>query len=141
MKKRTIVVTILCLVLSFCLLGVGSLAKDKAPEATTEKKEVQIPADATAGQKNAVEKAKQYISLMGFSEEGLKDQLIFDKFTEDEAAFGAKYCGADWNEMAVKKAQQYLDMMAFSKEQLIEQLKYDKFTDEQAQYGADQTYK
>ena len=98
----------------------------------------EVPASAeteTMGQKNAAEKAKQYLAVMAFSHSGLIDQLEFEGYTAEEAAYGADRCGADWNEQAAKKAQEYLDTMAFSRQGLIDQLKHDGFTQEEAEYG------
>lgn len=89
----------------------------------------------TMGQKNAVEKAKQYLDVLAFSYKGLVEQLEYAGFSNAEATYGADHCGADWNEQAAKKAQQYLDVMAFSRQGLIDQLKYSGFTDAQAEYG------
>lgn len=92
----------------------------------------------TMGETNALKKAKSYIDMMAFSYNGLVEQLEYEKFTHEEAIYGADNCGADWNEQAVKKAKSYLDMMAFSKDSLIEQLEYEGFTHEQAVYGVEQ---
>lgn len=89
----------------------------------------------TVAQKNAVAKAKSYISIVGFSRDGLVTQLEFDKFSEADAAYGADNSGADWNEQAAKKAKSYLDITPFSRDGLIQQLKFDKFTQSQAEYG------
>lgn len=88
------------------------------------------------GQRNAVNKAKQYLDLMGMSYKALVNQLIYEGFTESEAAYGASNCGADWNQQAARAAQNYLSIMSMSKSGLIEQLVYDGFTQEQAAYGA-----
>lgn len=91
----------------------------------------------TMGEKNALKKAKSYLEIMSFSYNGLIEQLEYEKFSHEEAIYGADNCGADWNEQAVKKAKSYLDMMAFSKDSLIEQLEYEGFTYEQAVYGVE----
>lgn len=75
------------------------------------------------------------MTFSAFSYEGLIDQLVFEKFTEEEATYGVDNCGADWNEQAAKKAEDYLSFSSFSREGLIEQLKFEKFTDDQAEYG------
>lgn len=90
----------------------------------------------TIGQKNALSKAKQYLSVSAFSYSGLIDQLKYEGYTAEEATYGADNCGADWNEQAAKKAQQYMDLMSFSRQRLIDQLKYEGFTQAQAEYGA-----
>lgn len=90
---------------------------------------------ATTGQRNALSKAKQYLSIMAFSYSGLIGQLKYEGYTEEEATYGADNCGADWNEQAAKKAQSYIDIMSFSRQGLIDQLKYEGFTQAQAEYG------
>lgn len=89
----------------------------------------------TMGQKNALSKAGDYLSISGFSYEGLIKQLEFEGFSTEEATYAADNCGADWNEQAAKKAQEYLDVTSFSRSGLIDQLKFEGFTDEQAEYG------
>lgn len=90
----------------------------------------------TMGQKNALSKAGQYLSITGFSHDGLIKQLEFEGFSTEEATYAADNCGADWNEQAAKKAEEYLAVTSFSKSGLIDQLKFEGFTDEQANYGA-----
>lgn len=94
-------------------------------------------AAATVSQKNALSKAKSYLSYMAFSHDGLIDQLVYEKFSVADATYGADNCGADWNAQAAKKAQSYMSYSSFSRGGLIEQLEYDKFTTAQAEYGAD----
>lgn len=93
------------------------------------------PANMTTGQKNALAKAKDYLSIMAFSRSGLIKQLEYEKFSTEDATFAADNCGANWNEQAAKKAQDYIDMMSFSRQGLIDQLKYEGFTQAQAEYG------
>lgn len=96
-----------------------------------------VPASITTGEKNALAKAKSYLSIMPFSHDGLIEQLEYDGFTASEAKYGADNCGADWNAQALEKAKDYLNMMAFSYSGLVEQLEYEKYTHTQAVYGAD----
>ena len=91
----------------------------------------------TQGQKNAVKKAKSYLNTMAFSYDGLKGQLKYDGFTDEECVYGADNCGADWKEQALKKAKNYIDIMPMSYKGLVDQLEYDGFTSEEAKYGAD----
>ena len=106
-----------------------------APETTPSDSAAQ---SATAGEKNALSKAKEYLDFMAFSHDGLVEQLEYEGFSYSEAVYGADHCGADWMKQAVKKAKEYLDFMSFSSEGLIEQLEYEGFTHEQAVYGAEQ---
>ena len=95
----------------------------------------------TAGQKNAVRAAENYISLMPFSRAGLIDQLSSehgDGFSVEDATFAVDNIKVDWNEQAAKAAKNYLDLMPFSRSGLIDQLSSehgDKFTRGQAEYG------
>ena len=92
----------------------------------------------TTGEKNALQRAKSYLRSSAFSYEGLIHQLEYEKFSHEEAVYGADNCGADWFEQAAKKAESYLKSSAFSRDGLIHQLEYEKFTHEQAVYGVEQ---
>ena len=94
---------------------------------------------ATVSQNNAVRSARIYLEVMGFSRQGLIDQLEFEGYPNADAIYGADHSGANWNEQAVRKAQEYLDVMPFSRQGLIEQLEYDGFTREQAVHGVNAT--
>lgn len=108
-------------------VGAANNASTPAPAAVS---------GGTIGQKNALAKAKSYLSFSAFSYKGLVDQLEYSKFSREEATYAADNCGADWNEQAAKKAQSYLNFSSFSRDGLIEQLEYSGFTHEQAVYGA-----
>lgn len=95
---------------------------------------------ATFGEKNALEKAYQYLEYSAFSYTGLIDQLEFEGYTHSEAVYAADNCGADWNEQAVKKAGQYLDYASFSRSELLEQLEFEGFTHAQAEYAVNKFY-
>ncbi len=90
----------------------------------------------TVSQRNAVTKAKSYLSFSALSHDGLVAQLEFEKFSHEDAVYGADNSGGNWNEQAAKKAKSYMDMTAFSRGGLINQLKFEKFTQAQAEYGA-----
>lgn len=47
-----------------------------------------LETNETQGQKNAVKKAKSYLNVSAFSRNGLVEQLKFEGFTEEEAAYG-----------------------------------------------------
>ena len=113
-------------------------------EATTEPKpeeNTEAEPEATTGQLNALDKAQDYLSFTAFSKKGLRSQLEYEGFKDDEIDYAIENCGADWKEQAVKKAKEYLDFTSFSKDGLIDQLEYDGFTEKQAKYGADKAYK
>ncbi|SDM21015.1 Host cell surface-exposed lipoprotein [Kandleria vitulina] len=88
----------------------------------------------SAGQRNALARAKSYLDLMAFSKQGLKDQLVFDGFSNSDAQFAVDHCGANWYEQAARSAREYAKY-AYSRNDLIEQLVYIKFTNDQAVYG------
>lgn len=100
---------------------------------------------STTGQDNAVKSAMQYLKFMGFSRQGLIDQLASpygSGYLQEEAVFAVDYLEnnnlVDWNEQAVKSATSYLSSMAFSRAGLIDQLTSEfgsKFTKEQAEYA------
>lgn len=90
----------------------------------------------TTSQANAVAKAEQYLSLVGFSRTGLIQQLEFEGFPTADAEYAVDTIAPDWNEQAAKKAKTYLDASSFSRDSLIGQLVFEGFTQEQAEYGA-----
>ena len=95
---------------------------------------------ASSGERNALQKAKDYLSIMHFSYQGLVDQLEYEGYSYSEATYGADHCGADWYEQAAGKAKDYLDIMSFSYDGLVEQLEFEGFTHDQAVYGANKSY-
>lgn len=94
-------------------------------------------ASATSGERNALDKAGDYLRYSAFSYSGLVEQLEYEGYSHAEATYAADHCGADWKEQALKKAQSYLDYSAFSYKGLVEQLEYEGFTSSEASYGAD----
>ncbi|MFD1682565.1 Ltp family lipoprotein [Pseudomonas rhodesiae] len=98
--------------------------------------------DLTGPQKNAVRSAKQYLSMAGFSRNGLIHQLSSDAgegFDVSDATIAVDSMNIDWNQQAVRSAKQYLNMMGFSCKGLIKQLSSsagEKYTVDQATYGA-----
>lgn len=104
----------------------------EAPVIETKAPETMPVDTATVGEKNALKKAKSYLSFTGFSYTGLIWQLEYEGFTTEEATYAADNCGADWYEQAEKKAKSYLEISAFSQKGLIEQLEYEGFTTSEA---------
>jgi hypothetical protein len=96
----------------------------------------------TAQQERAVEAAEQYLSMEGFSRQGLIDQLSSsygDGYSIRDATVAVDSLNEDWNTQAVRAAKSYLAMEPFSCNGLIQQLDSaygDKFTVAQATYGA-----
>jgi len=100
--------------------------------------------DLTGPQNNAVRSAKQYLSMQGFSRNGLIRQLSSeagDGYTVADATVAVDSLNVDWNQQAVKSAKQYLSIQGFSCKGLIRQLSSnagDRYTVNQATYGARQ---
>lgn len=131
---------------------IDQLSSEYGDQYTVDQATAAVSAIETAGLVNWTEEAtragEDYLSMKGFSKQGLIDQLSSeygDQFTVDEATAGVQAIEdagkVDWNEEAVKSAQDYLDMTSFSRQGLIDQLSSeygDKFTAEQATYAADQ---
>ena len=95
------------------------------------------PSGETTGQRNALARAKSYLRSSSFSYESLIHQLEYEGFSNADATYAVRNCGANWNEQALKKAKSYLRSSSFSYSGLIRQLEYEKFTSEQAKYGVD----
>lgn len=104
-------------------------------DSQTGQQDTNIDKQPTLGESNALSKALSYLDYMAFSAQGIKEQLQFEGFTENEAQYAVDNCGADWNEQAAKKAQSYMKYSSFSRQGLIDQLKFEGFTQEQAEYG------
>ena len=108
---------------------------------------IAAPASAqnlTGPQKNAVRSAKNYLSMQGFSRDGLIQQLSSDAgdgYKASDATAAVDSLGVDWNKEAVRSAKLYLSMQGFSCKGLVQQLSSsagDKYTVGQATYGAKQ---
>ncbi|MFW0793261.1 Ltp family lipoprotein [Gordonia sp. CPCC 205515] len=98
---------------------------------------IAVPVDygRTAGQENAIGKAKDYLAYSAFSRTGLIKQLEFEGFTESDATFAVDSLKVNWNAQAVQKAKDYLSYSSFSHSGLVEQLEFEGFTAAQAEYG------
>lgn len=100
--------------------------------------------DLTGPQKNAVRSANSYLSMSGFSRDGLIEQLSSsygERYNRADAIAAVDSLSVDWNVQAKRSAEHYLAMMGFSCNGLIEQLSSDageKYTKSQATYGAQQ---
>jgi len=107
-----------------------------APKETEKPKAAAAPAESVS-QEQARLSAESYMSWGDFSEQGLVDQLKFEKFSAADAEYAVGTLDVDWNEQAAMSATSYLETMAFSREGLIAQLEFEGFTTEQATYGVD----
>lgn len=104
----------------------------------------------TKAQENAYKSAKNYISSMPFSRNGLIEQLSSsygDGYSHKDAVWAVnqleKKKEVNWKHQAYLSAKNYLSNMSFSKDGLIEQLESsygEGFTHEQAVYGANKAY-
>ena len=106
---------------------------DPTPDVT----EKDPSAEHTTSQENAIRSAKNYLSFMHFSREGLIQQLEFDDYTTEDAEYAVDSLEIDYMEQAAGAAKDYLDFTGFSRSGLITQLEFDGFTTEQAEHGAD----
>lgn len=111
-------------------------AKRKAQEDAEREKQNLID-NASREQKNALQKAKDYLSFTSFSKSGLYNQLIYEKYPDDAAQFAIDNIEVDWNAQALNKAEDYLSFTAFSDQGLYDQLIYEGFSQEEAQYAID----
>lgn len=113
-----------------------------AGDAVAETEVVAEDNGMTSQQKNAVRSAKNYISIQGFSRDGLINQLSSDAgdgYNIDDATVAVDSLGTDYNKQAGRSAENYLGIQGFSCDGLINQLSSpagDKYTKEQAEYGA-----
>jgi acyl-coenzyme A synthetase/AMP-(fatty) acid ligase len=83
--------------------------------------------------------AETYLSSMAFSRTGLIEQLVFEGFSNEDAAYGTDAVGADWMNQAALMAETYLASMSFSRSGLVEQLVFEGFTPEEAEFGVAST--
>lgn len=118
----------------------GASSQEPIQKATSEQASTSQASNSntpapTRAQQNALSSAKSYLRVSAFSHDGLIGQLKYEGYTDEEAAYGADNCGADWNEQALKSAKQYLSISAFSASGLKKQLEYEKFTSAQAEYA------
>jgi len=96
----------------------------------------------TVAQQQAVESAKSYLSIGGFSRTGLIEQLSSsagEGFSEADAIFAVDDVQVNWNEEAVESAKSYMSVGGFSRTGLIEQLSSsagEGFTSAQAVHAA-----
>ena len=84
----------------------------------------------------AIKEAKDCLYSVALSYKELTNQLISDGFSPEDAEYGVRNCGANWNLQALKSAKEYLNVEAYSYESLKKQLiEEELFTPEEAEYG------
>ncbi len=95
----------------------------------------------TTGQRNALEKANTYSSIMNMSKQGIYKQLTstVEGFTKEEAQYAVDNINADWSKNALEKAKTYQNTMKMSKNAIFRQLtsNVEGFTKSEAQYAID----
>lgn len=117
--------------------GTHDKVGDKLEPAQDDPRPTPPPApEFTSGEENAIAAAENYVDLMGFSREGLIEQLEFEGYPARDAEIAVDTLDPDWNQEAVEAAEQYLDTMPFSEAGLVDQLEFDGFTPGQARFGA-----
>ena len=115
----------------------GKSTSTTRSESSTSKPTTTSAPTGSVSQQNAVKRAKSYLNYTSFSRDGLIKQLEYEGFSNEDAAYGADNCGADWMRQAELKARRYNESMSFSRSRLIQQLEYEGFTTEEAEHGAD----
>lgn len=123
-------------VLGLAIAAPAASAAPAVPAPVFSQAEQQI----TAGQRNAIRSAEQYLDFAAFSRSGLIEQLEYEGFATEDATFAVDSLDVDWHEQAAKSAEAYLEFTSFSLSGLIDQLVYEGFTYEQAAYGANTAY-
>lgn len=141
---RWVIVATSLLVASCGVESSGGSGAEKAAADGEVAAAVEEAPGLTGPQRNAVRSARNYLSMTGFSRDGLIDQLSSEYgegYSVDDATAAVDSLNADWNENAAKSAAKYLSITGFSCRGLIEQLSSsygDKYTAAQARYGAQQ---
>ena len=137
------------LIIVILVIGFGSSASNSKKDSSSSKSNTEKKADTNVSPeyKNAYAKAKSYMSLKGFSKDGLYDQLTSDAgdgFKPDAAKYAVnKFSNEDYKEAAVKSAKTYSKDMNMSANGVYEQLTSsagEKFTPEQAKYAVDKLH-
>lgn len=117
----------------------GPTSGSNSPPTTTEP-------DVPVEMQNAIDSARSYVEMSGFSEAGLIEQLSSEYgegYPTDVATEAVESLDVDWRAEAVESAESYMDMSSFSRSGLIEQLtsEYgDGFTRSQAEYAVSEVF-
>ena len=89
--------------------------------------------------RNAVRTAESYLDsdYQTFSQQGLIEQLEYEKFDSEIAKKAVNGLQVDWKKQAAKCAQSYMDsdLFSFSPGGLYDQLVHEGFTAEEAEFG------
>jgi Host cell surface-exposed lipoprotein len=128
--------------LSIAFIGYGMLYVAAAVAQDLSGPQKAVAQDLSGPQKNAVRSAESYLSMQGFSRQGLIDQLSSpygNAYDVADATAAVDSLDVDWNAQAVRSAKQYLQMTGFSCKGLIEQLSSEygnQYSVGEATYGA-----
>lgn len=90
MKKwifRLLIAMLLIVIIPSAMAASGGGSFKKYTFSDTPKSESVGDVDATVGEKNALRVGEDYLAAMGFSYEGLIDQLEYEGFTHEEAVY------------------------------------------------------
>ncbi len=111
--------------------------KEAAEKEAAEKEEAEKEENANRENEKALKSAQNYIKIMAFSADGLRGQLEFEGFTDEQIDYAIDNVDVDWNEEAVQSATSYSNTLNMSSNAIYDQLLFEGFTAEQAQYGID----
>lgn len=111
------------------------LEQYKIKPKNTEKEE-ELPVEYA----KALSSAKKYLKVSSFSKNKLKNQLLYEKFSEEAANYAVDNITADWHENAIKSAEKYLKLSDFSKERLYDQLIHDEYTEDEAKEAVEKVF-
>lgn len=123
-----------------CLGACVSKSSPSVDNTKTVARQVEKEDDIPENIKVTVKKALSYNEMFHMSKEGLRNQLTYDGFEQQEIDEALRYLDdkIDYNEVAVKKAVSYSSSCYMSKQGIFNQLvTQEGFTKEQAQYGID----
>ena len=144
-ENRLAAAGVLVASLIFIVIGAPGAEEDNTPNQQLVEKESEAEEEVeeepeeevSMGKQNALGSAESYLRTSAFSKEGLKDQLKFEGYSEEEASYAVNEVDVDWKEQSEKSAESYLEFSSFSRQGLIDQLEYEGFTSSQAEHGAD----
>ena len=151
MRQKAVLLASIALVVLIGGCGSGTQNQESALPSDQQSSEQVLPqaeepkSEPFTGPKaNAMRSARQYLSISGFSRDGLIQQLSShagDGYAIGDATLAVDSLNVDWNNEAARSAKQYLSISGFSCDGLIEQLSSeagDKYTLSQATFGAQQ---
>ena len=88
----------------------------------------------TIGEENALWDAKGFLTYIPSSYRRVKDVLLSQNYSPEEAAYAVDNCGVDWAEQAFLCANKYKDDYP-TRDQLRRRLELDDFSDEEIAYA------